>query len=294
MASLLRCPSTPASPASSTAATTLEGGRLRRGRTCRTSPGTSSSRSARRSKEKTGHKLLGIDINDAGSIRIMMQSAGQWYFDADGDASHRRQPDLQGGARDLSKLCRPPASISLSPAGTNLPAPSPRAKSLRCRSGVWIDRDRSRPPTSPANGASPRSRSSRTSRAPRTLPTSAVRAGTSSRPRRKGRGHRFPRRNLGQGHRLLPEDPRRPGRPRIAASRPAKARPTRPATTSSAASRSGRTSPTGSLPFRPSTTASSPTKSTRRSSRRLPALAKGGSVDEAIEAIDAQVKQQIQ
>ena len=52
-------------------------------------------------KEKTGHPLLGVDINDAGIIRIMLQSAGKWYFTPDGDAAHRRQPDLQGGARDL-------------------------------------------------------------------------------------------------------------------------------------------------------------------------------------------------
>jgi lactose/L-arabinose transport system substrate-binding protein len=33
---------------------------------------------------KTGHKLLSIDINDAGMLRIMMQSAGSWYFSPDG------------------------------------------------------------------------------------------------------------------------------------------------------------------------------------------------------------------
>lgn len=34
--------------------------------------------------DKTGHKLMGIDPNDAGLTRIMMQSAGQWYFDENG------------------------------------------------------------------------------------------------------------------------------------------------------------------------------------------------------------------
>jgi lactose/L-arabinose transport system substrate-binding protein len=33
---------------------------------------------------KTGHKLLDLDLNDTGVIRMMMQSAGQWYFNADG------------------------------------------------------------------------------------------------------------------------------------------------------------------------------------------------------------------
>lgn len=35
-------------------------------------------------KEKTGHTLLDLDLNDTGVIRMMMQSAGQWYFNADG------------------------------------------------------------------------------------------------------------------------------------------------------------------------------------------------------------------
>jgi lactose/L-arabinose transport system substrate-binding protein len=41
-------------------------------------------------KAKTGHPLLGVDINDAGAIRIMLQSAGKWYFTPDG------QPDIAG------------------------------------------------------------------------------------------------------------------------------------------------------------------------------------------------------
>lgn len=43
-------------------------------------------------KEKTGHPLLGIDINDSGPIRIMLQSAGKWYFTPDG------QPDIAGSS----------------------------------------------------------------------------------------------------------------------------------------------------------------------------------------------------
>lgn len=33
---------------------------------------------------KTGHKMIDIDIADAGIIRIMLQSAGSWYFNEDG------------------------------------------------------------------------------------------------------------------------------------------------------------------------------------------------------------------
>lgn len=41
---------------------------------------------------KTGHKLLSVDINDSGIIRIMMQSAGTWYFTDDG------QVNIEGNA----------------------------------------------------------------------------------------------------------------------------------------------------------------------------------------------------
>jgi lactose/L-arabinose transport system substrate-binding protein len=36
---------------------------------------------------KTGKKMMGLDVNDAGLIRILMQSAGGWYFDNDGNLS---------------------------------------------------------------------------------------------------------------------------------------------------------------------------------------------------------------
>lgn len=41
---------------------------------------------------KTGHKLLSVDINDSGIIRIMMQSAGTWYFTADGQVNIEGNP----------------------------------------------------------------------------------------------------------------------------------------------------------------------------------------------------------
>ena len=41
---------------------------------------------------KTGHKLLSLDINDAGPIRIMLQSAGSWYFTPDGQVNIANNP----------------------------------------------------------------------------------------------------------------------------------------------------------------------------------------------------------
>jgi lactose/L-arabinose transport system substrate-binding protein len=36
---------------------------------------------------KTGHKMLDLDLSDVGLLRIMMQSAGSWYFTPDGKAA---------------------------------------------------------------------------------------------------------------------------------------------------------------------------------------------------------------
>jgi lactose/L-arabinose transport system substrate-binding protein len=38
-------------------------------------------------EEKTGKKLIDLDLNDVGLLRIMMQSGGAWYFTADGKSS---------------------------------------------------------------------------------------------------------------------------------------------------------------------------------------------------------------
>lgn len=43
-------------------------------------------------KDKTGQILFPIDPNDAGIFRIMMQSAGSWYFDADGNVTIADNP----------------------------------------------------------------------------------------------------------------------------------------------------------------------------------------------------------
>ena len=38
-------------------------------------------------KEKTGKAMIGFDLNDGGIMRIMMQSAGKWYFDDQGNVN---------------------------------------------------------------------------------------------------------------------------------------------------------------------------------------------------------------
>jgi lactose/L-arabinose transport system substrate-binding protein len=53
---------------------------------------------------KTGHKLLSIDFNDAGLVRIMMQSAGGWYFTPDGQVSIADNPVFKAALSTFQKV----------------------------------------------------------------------------------------------------------------------------------------------------------------------------------------------
>jgi lactose/L-arabinose transport system substrate-binding protein len=53
---------------------------------------------------KTGHKMMGTDPNDAGLVRIMMQSAGGWYFDKDGKPNIVGNPALKASLEAFGKL----------------------------------------------------------------------------------------------------------------------------------------------------------------------------------------------
>jgi lactose/L-arabinose transport system substrate-binding protein len=43
-------------------------------------------------QETTGKKLISTDLNDAGMLRIMLQSAGSWYFTPDGQVNIKDNP----------------------------------------------------------------------------------------------------------------------------------------------------------------------------------------------------------
>ena len=53
---------------------------------------------------KTGKKMLGLDINDAGFVRILMQSAGGWYFDKDGNLSIENNAALKAALETEQKI----------------------------------------------------------------------------------------------------------------------------------------------------------------------------------------------
>ena len=53
---------------------------------------------------KTGKKMMGLDTNDAGFIRILMQSGGQWYFDRDGKANIEGNASLKAALETEGKI----------------------------------------------------------------------------------------------------------------------------------------------------------------------------------------------
>jgi lactose/L-arabinose transport system substrate-binding protein len=55
-------------------------------------------------KAKTGHNLFGIDLNGDGLIRIMMQSAGKWFFTPDGKLDILDNAPLKAALQTYAKL----------------------------------------------------------------------------------------------------------------------------------------------------------------------------------------------
>ena len=52
----------------------------------------------------TGKKMLGIDPNDNGLVRVMMQSGGRWYFDKDGKLDIKNNPALKAALQVQTKF----------------------------------------------------------------------------------------------------------------------------------------------------------------------------------------------
>ena len=55
-------------------------------------------------KAKTGKPLLDLDLNDTGVIRMMMQSAGEWYFNEDGSLHITDNAALKKALETYAKL----------------------------------------------------------------------------------------------------------------------------------------------------------------------------------------------
>lgn len=55
-------------------------------------------------KAKTGHNLIGLDLNGDGLIRVMMQSAGAWYFNEDGSLNIVDNKPLKAALETYAKI----------------------------------------------------------------------------------------------------------------------------------------------------------------------------------------------
>ncbi len=59
-------------------------------------------------KAKTGHPMLGVDLNDAGAIRILLQSAGSWYFTPEGEVHIADNPVFKAALESYAKILTTP------------------------------------------------------------------------------------------------------------------------------------------------------------------------------------------
>ncbi|MDI7860364.1 sugar ABC transporter substrate-binding protein [Rhizobiaceae bacterium n13] len=86
---------------------------------------------------KTGHKMMGLDVNDAGFIRILMQSAGGWYFDDDGNLSIEDNAALRAALETAQKIMK--AGVYKPAAGWNdWVATFTSGDVATVTTGVWI------------------------------------------------------------------------------------------------------------------------------------------------------------
>jgi lactose/L-arabinose transport system substrate-binding protein len=88
-------------------------------------------------KEKTGGILLPIDPTGSDWIRIMMQSAGSWYFDADGNVTIKDNPVFKAAVETFQRLMT--AGITTPVSGwTEYTGSFTGGKTLATFSGVWM------------------------------------------------------------------------------------------------------------------------------------------------------------
>lgn len=88
-------------------------------------------------KAKTGHPMLDLDLNDAGPIRIMMQSAGGWYFTPDGKVDIKGNPVFKAALTAFTKILRSDIWIPVS-GWSNYTGGFTSGKVAGAITGVWM------------------------------------------------------------------------------------------------------------------------------------------------------------
>lgn len=88
-------------------------------------------------KEKTGKSMLGFGLDDGGLMRVMMQSAGQWYFDKDGNVNIANNAAIKEAANTYKKIVN--AGIIKKTSGWNeWVAAFNKGDTAAVITGVWI------------------------------------------------------------------------------------------------------------------------------------------------------------
>ncbi|MEO8152791.1 MAG: extracellular solute-binding protein [Rhizobacter sp.] len=85
----------------------------------------------------TGKKMMALDIQDPNLVRVMMQSAGRWYFDKDGKADIKNNPALKEALAMHAKIIK--AGIYKPATGWNeWVGPVNKGEVATVTTGVWI------------------------------------------------------------------------------------------------------------------------------------------------------------
>lgn len=89
-------------------------------------------------KAKTGHPMLGVDLNDAGALRILLQSAGSWYFDADGNPSIKDNPVFKAALETYAKILTTPEIYKPVSGWTEYTGAFTTGETASVFTGVWM------------------------------------------------------------------------------------------------------------------------------------------------------------
>lgn len=87
--------------------------------------------------EKTGVAMCAFDPTDGGLVRVMLQSAGSWYFDKDGKPAIAGNAVMEAAVKTYAKLINSPATMKTSGWSEWVGAIN-SGKAATISTGVWI------------------------------------------------------------------------------------------------------------------------------------------------------------
>ncbi|MGR3660409.1 MAG: ABC transporter substrate-binding protein [Paracoccaceae bacterium] len=89
-------------------------------------------------KEKTGHPMLGIDLNDAGALRILLQSAGSWYFTPEGELNLENNEVFHAALETYGKILQTPEIYKSVSGWTEYTGAFTGGETASTFTGVWM------------------------------------------------------------------------------------------------------------------------------------------------------------